>query len=90
MGVLVKVLGFLVPVLFRGTGGEGAQKAAAAGTSIVSLGAMGAGAMWLLGPGREWTVTLNGLELTGVGLAVAVALEWARRSEPPGPPTPPP
>lgn len=57
MGAIVKVLAYLVPVLFRGAAGEGAQKAGAAGTSIVSVGAISGGVLWLLGPGREWTIT---------------------------------
>lgn len=86
MHVLAKVLSFFVPLLFRGAAGDAQQKVQGAATSVLSLGAAGAGVMWLLGPGREWTITLNAMELSAVGLGAAVLYEWARRSEPPAPP----
>lgn len=85
MGALAKVLSFLVPVVFRG--GAGAkQYVQGATTSLLSLGAVSGAVMWLLGPGREWNITLNAMELSAVALGAAVVYEWARRSDPPAPP----
>lgn len=86
MAAFAKILSFFVPLLFRGAAGDAQQKVQGATTSVLSLGAIGGAIMWLLGPGREWTVTLNAMELSAVGLGAAVLYEWARRSEPPAPP----
>lgn len=81
MGLLGKILAFLLPLLFRG--GDGTQKVQGAVTSAVNVGAVSAAVLWLFGPGREWTITLNALELSAVALLAAVLLEWFRRSDPP-------
>ena len=77
-----KVLAFLLPLLF-GPKGEGATKVQGAFNSILSSGAVGAAVLWILGPGRDWEITLNALELSGVVLGAVVLIEWARRSDPP-------
>lgn len=84
MTAIVKILSFFVPLLFRG--GDAQQKVQGATTSLLSAGAVSGAVMWLLGPGREWTVTLNAMELSAVGLGAAVLYEWARRSDPPAAP----
>lgn len=51
--------------------------------SIAVIGLLVGGGMWLFGPGREWTITMNGLELTGLiisgSVVVPVLLDWFRR-----------
>jgi len=64
-------------------GGDAATKATGALSHLSTLGAIAGAVVWIMGPGREWTVTLNALELAAVGLAASFALEWARRSPPP-------
>lgn len=39
--------------------------------------------IWLLGPGREWTITLNALELSGIVFTGAILIDLARKSPPP-------
>lgn len=83
---MLSILSFLAPLLFRGGGSGGAQQIVqGATTSLLSLGAVSGAVMWLLGPGREWAITLNALELSAVALGAAVLYEWARRSDPPPP-----
>ena len=65
--------------------GEAGNKAAGALNGVAALGAIGGAALWVLGPGREWQITLNALELSGITLGVVMLIEWAR-STPPGPP----
>ena len=69
--------------------GDGATKAAGAFNGLALYGSIAGGALWLLGPGREWSITLNGLELSGVCLGAALLLEFVRRLPPPPPPGPP-
>jgi hypothetical protein len=38
---------------------------------------------WFFGAGREWTITLNALELAGAVLACSALFDWARRLPPP-------
>jgi hypothetical protein len=64
--------------------GEAGNKAAGALNGIGTLGAAGAAALWVLGPGREWQITLNALELSGITLAVVMLVEWARSTPPSG------
>ena len=56
--------------------------------ALTAVGAVGGAVLWLFGPGREWTITLNALELSGVALGASVLLEWFRRMPPPGNPYP--
>lgn len=65
--------------------GEGATKAAGAANGVAFYGAIAGGAMWILGPGREWSITLNALELAGISLAVSLVLEYVRRLPAAGP-----
>lgn len=81
---MLNILSFLAPLLFRGSGST-QQMVQGATTSLLSLGAVSGAVMWLLGPGREWTIALNALELSGVALGAAVLYEWARRTDPPAP-----
>lgn len=76
------VLSFLFGKFFEGAG---ASKAAGVGNGLAFYGAIGGGVLWILGPGREWSITLNALELSGVSLAISLALEYFRRLPPPAP-----
>lgn len=64
--------------------GETGNKTAGALGGIGTLGALAGAGLWLLGPGREWTITLNAMELGFVSLVVSMLLEWARNLPPPG------
>lgn len=64
--------------------GETGSKTAGALGGIGMLGAIGGAGMWLLGPGREWHITLNAMELGFVSLVVSMLLEWARNLPPGG------
>ena len=66
--------------------GEGATKAVGIGNGLAFYGAIAGGALWLFGPGREWSITLNALELSGICLGASLLLEWFRRLPPPGSP----
>lgn len=88
LSAITKILSFFVPLLVGGGTTAVKQKVQGATTSLLSVGAVSGAVMWLLGPGREWTVTLNAMELSAVGLGAAVLYEWARRSDPPAPPPP--
>lgn len=81
MGVIVSLLSNLVGGLFSGTASKAGGLLSGAGFTIAA--AIGA-VTWLFGPGREIQITLNALELSGVGLGASVALEWFRRMPPPG------
>lgn len=63
--------------------GEGATKAAGIGNGLAFYGALAGAALWLFGPGREWQITLNALELSAVALGGSLALEIVRRLPPP-------
>lgn len=78
--MLTRLLTAITTALFGQAAGRVGGAVSAAGT----LAAIGGAAAWLLGPGREWTITLNALELSGVVLAGSALLEWARRVPPPG------
>lgn len=77
---MLKILGFIAGMF---TGGQGASKAAGIGNGIALFGAIGGGILWILGPGREWHITLNALELSGVVLIASLLLEWVRHMPPP-------
>lgn len=64
--------------------GQGATKATGAISGLTAVAAVAGSVMWLFGPGREWHISLNALELSGVALGASVLLEWARRAPPPG------
>jgi hypothetical protein len=64
--------------------GSAASRAGGVLSGLGLIGAIAAGVAWLLGPGREWTITLNALELSGVVLLGSALLEWMRRVPPPG------
>lgn len=63
--------------------GDNAAKTGGLLSGVTAFGAVSGAVLWLFGPGREWSITLNALELSGVALGAAVALEWLRRSNPP-------
>ena len=52
-------------------------------SALTTVGAVSGAVLWLFGPGREWTITLNALELSGVALGASLLLEWFRRMPPP-------
>ncbi len=72
----------LLPMLFGGVASKAAGAAAGFGTLAAVVGAVA----WLFGPGREWSITLNALELSGVALGASLLIEWVRRMPPPGAP----
>lgn len=76
----------IIGVLFGGfLSGEGATKAAGAVNGLAFYGAIAGAVYWLLNDGRAWTVTLNGLELSGLVALGAILLEAWRRMPPPSP-----
>lgn len=72
-----------IPFIFGLFKGDNASKTGGVLSGITALGAVSGSVLWLFGPGREWSITLNALELSGVALGASVALEWLRRSQPP-------
>lgn len=82
--MLLKILSFVFGMF---SGGSGAQKVAGTLNGLTLLGAVSGAVVWLLGPGREWSITLNALELSGVVGVASLLLEYFRRMPPPdGPP----
>lgn len=73
----------LISFIFGLFKGDNAAKTGGVLSGLTALGAVSGAVLWLLGPGREWSITLNALELSGVALGAALALEWLRRSPPP-------
>jgi hypothetical protein len=73
--MIAKILSFLL--------GSGASKAAGGLSTLTFIGSLAGAVLWLFGPGREWEITLNALELSGVALGASVVLEWLRRVPPP-------
>jgi len=63
--------------------GSGASKAAGGLSALTLLASLSGAVLWLFGPGREWQITLNALELSGVALGASVILEYFRRVPPP-------
>lgn len=82
MSLIAKLLGLLIAFLPKG---DTATKVAGNASSLATVGAAGGAVLWLLGPGREWTITLNALELSAIALGGAALLEWARQAPPPSP-----
>jgi hypothetical protein len=64
--------------------GSASSKAAGGLSALTLIGSMAGAVLWLFGPGREWQITLNALELSGVALGASVVLEYFRRVPPPG------
>lgn len=79
------MIGSIIAALLGKFLGEGASKAGGALSGIALMGSVAGAVAWLFGPGREWSITLNALELSGVALGAAVLLEWFRRMPPPPP-----
>lgn len=78
------MIGAILTTLLGKFLGGGASKAGGALSGVALMGSVAGAVVWLLGPGREWSITLNALELSGVGLGAALLLEWFRRLPPPG------
>ena len=70
----------IIAMLFGGVASKAAGAAAGLGTLAAVVGAVA----WLFGPGREWSIVLNALELSGVALGASLLIEWVRRMPPPG------
>ncbi len=64
----------------------GATGAAGAFNSVAFYGALAGFGAWLIGPGREFSITLHGWEIWAVVLAAAVAGAMFLHIRPPGPP----
>lgn len=77
----MNILNFLLGLFGSSVG----SKIGGAVSGITTVGALAGAGLWLFGPGREWQITLNALELSGVVLGGAVLLEWFRRMPPPAP-----
>ena len=73
----------IITALFGLFKGDNASKTGGVLSGITAFGAVSGMVLWLFGPGREWSITLNALELSGVALGASIALEWLRRSQPP-------
>lgn len=88
MAILQKIL-FLVIGLMTGKpigqADNGASAAAGAFNSLAFYSAAIGGVAWVFGPGREWHVTFNALELSAVGLAAAILGALFLHLKPPGP-----
>ncbi len=76
-------MGNLLSIVLGLFTGSNASKAGGALSGLTAIGAISGAVLWLLGPGREWSITLNALELSGIALGASVVLEWLRRSPPP-------
>lgn len=74
--IIAKIVGLL-------TGGM-ASKVAGAVSGVGTVAALLGAVAWIFGPGREWQVTFNALELSGVVFGGSLAVEWARRVVAPG------
>lgn len=87
MPILQKLF-FLIVGLFtaRPTQEGGATGAAGAVNSLAFYSAIVAGLAWVFGPGREWQITFNALELSAVGLAAAILGALFLHLRPPGGP----
>ncbi len=77
-----KILSLLLGLLPGGN--DAASRAGGAVSGLAVIAALGGGVAWLFGPGQEWSVTLNALELSAVALGGGIALEYFRRLPPPG------
>lgn len=64
------------------SGGSG-TKTAGMFSGLTALGGVLGGFLWLVGPGRDWQVTLNAMELGFVALAASIVMEWIRKLPPP-------
>lgn len=78
------MIGTILTALLGKFLGDGASKAGGALSGVALMGSVAGTVAWLFGPGREWSITLNALELSGVGLGASLLLEWFRRMTPPG------
>jgi len=78
------MIGKILSLLFGAfTSGHGATRAASAGAGLTMwAGALGAVA-WFFGPGKEWEVTLNALELSAVLMAGGFGALLTLRLPPP-------
>jgi hypothetical protein len=81
-GIILEVGKRLVGALI----GSNASKAGGALSGLSAMAAVVGIVAWFFGPGREWSITLNALELGFAVLAGSVLLEWFRRMPPPGSP----
>lgn len=86
MAAVVKIFAGLLALLrvLPMPQGDAGNRTAGALGGIGALGALTGAGMWLLGPGREWSITLNAMELGFVSLVVSMLLEWARNLPPGG------
>lgn len=73
-----QILGFIFGMF---TKGEGSQKAVGVLNGLSLVGAVSGAVLWLIGPGREWTITLNALELAGALFVFSIILEKVRRMD---------
>lgn len=69
-----------------GAADNGASAAAGAFNSVAFYSAALGGLAWVFGPGREWHITFNALELSAVGLAAAILGALFLHLKPPGAP----
>lgn len=80
MGAILKIVG-LVASLFT-AGSTVTERAASGFNGIALIGGIVGILAWLFGPGKEFFVTLNALEMGFILLAGFVAGEILRRMEP--------
>lgn len=85
MELLLKLGGLLIGPLLNMFTSSGASKPAAVGNGMLFTLSLITGAiMWLFGPGREWIITLNALELCGVVIGGSYLLSYFHKLNPPG------
>jgi hypothetical protein len=87
--MLAKIISLILGLLTGGAtqqGGTGATAAAGAFNSVAFYGAAAGFVAWLVGPGRDFTITLRGWEIWAVVLAAAFAGAMFLHIQPPKPP----
>lgn len=86
--MLAKILSLVIGLLTGRPAQEGgATGAAGAFNSVAFYGAAIGFVTWIVGPGRDFTITLKGWEIWSVVLASAIVGAMFLNLKPPGPPS---
>lgn len=70
--------------LVQAVTGHAASGALRAVAAVGAVGSVIGAIAWIFGPGRDWHITLNALELSGAVAIGSVVVWWALRLPPPG------
>lgn len=68
---------------FMRSGATPPTRAADAGAGLMVWSAIGGAVLWVVGPGRDWHITLNALELSAVLMAGGIVAFILLRMKPP-------